>query len=264
LNIITFPGLNLKFNIYRIALRIGSIQIYWYAIFIVLSFIISLIIFKNKNGKFGIKYLDILDLFIILIPTSIICARIYYIIFNLNYYVNNPIQIINIRNGGLAIYGGIIGGIITCYLFCKKRKIDFLNLLDYIAPCLALGQSIGRWGNFVNIEAYGSKTNLPWRMGIIENGNYTEVHPTFLYESIATLIIFIILTTISKKRKFKGEITYLYLIMYSFIRTIIENLRTDSLMLGKIRVSAILSIIIFIFANIMYWKTKKIKTNEYN
>lgn len=226
-----------------------------------IALILALIIFKIKDEKFGIKYSDILDLCIILIPISIICARIYYVIFRLDIYAQNPVQIFHFRSGGLAIYGGIIGGIITAYIFCKKRKIEILNLLDYIAPCLALGQAIGRWGNFVNIEAYGTKTNLPWRMGIVEEGKYIEVHPTFLYESIATLIIFIILTVISKKPKFKGQITYLYLIMYSLTRAIIEDLRTDSLMLGNLRVSAVLSILIFIFASFMYginrYKMKK-------
>ena len=224
-----------------------------------LAFTLALIIFKKKDGKFGIKYSDIVDLCIILIPVSIICARIYYVIFSLDIYIKNPLQIFNFRSGGLAIYGGIIGGAITCLIFCKKRKVNILDLLDYIVPCLALGQAIGRWGNFVNIEAYGSTTALPWRMGIYENGKYIEVHPTFLYESIATLTIFIILTIISKKRKFKGQITYLYLIMYSFIRVIIENLRADSLMLGNIRISTLLSVIIFIFANIMYLKNKRLK-----
>ena len=171
--------------------------------------------------------------------------------------MSNPIQIINIRGGGLAIYGGIIGGIIACYIFCKKKNINILNLLDCIAPILALSQGIGRWGNFINVEAYGTETNLPWKMGIIEDGVKKFVHPTFLYESISTLAIFIILTVVSKNRKFKGQITYLYLIMYSFARAIIEGLRTDSLMLGPIRISQVLSIIIFIMTVIVYIKRVK-------
>ena len=138
----------------------------------------------------------------------------------------------------MAIYGGIIGAVITILIYCKKKNINFLDVLDYVAPFLPLAQSIGRWGNFVNVEAYGTETNLPWRMGIMENGIYKEVHPTFLYESISTLIIFIILYILYEiKRKFKGEITSLYLIMYSFVRFFIEGLRTDSLMFFDIRVS---------------------------
>ena len=138
MNSIFFPGLNLKMQISKIAFSIVGINIYWYAILMVFAFLISIIIFKIKEGKFGIKFNDILDLIVILIPASIICARIYYVIFKLDYYMQNPIQIFNLRMGGLAIYGGIIGGVITCYIFCKKKKIDLINLLDFISPCLAL------------------------------------------------------------------------------------------------------------------------------
>lgn len=141
MNVVTFPGLNLQFNINRIALSIGGISIYWYAILMTFAFAISLLIYKLKNGKFEIKFSDILDLALLLIPISIVSARLYYILFNLEYYVANPMQMFNLRSGGLAIYGGIIGGTVTCYIFCKKRKIDLLNLLDYIVPCLALRTS---------------------------------------------------------------------------------------------------------------------------
>ena len=138
MNVITFPGLNLQFNINRVALSIGGISIYWYAILMTSAFAISLLIYKLKNGKFEIKFSDILDLALLVIPISIVSARLYYILFNVEYYVANPTQIFNLRSGGLAIYGGIIGGAVTCYIFCKKRKIDLLDLLDYIVPCLAL------------------------------------------------------------------------------------------------------------------------------
>lgn len=148
MNTITFPLFNLKLQISRIAFSIGNINIYWYAILIVLAFIIALIIFKIRDGKFGIKFSDIIDLAIYVIPISIISARIYYVLFNLNEYINNPIQIFNFRNGGLAIYGGVIGGLITCYIFCKKRQIDLLDLIDYIVPCLALRTSNRKMGQF--------------------------------------------------------------------------------------------------------------------
>lgn len=141
MNVITFPGLNLQFNINKIALSIGGISIYWYAILMTSAFVISLLIYKLKNGKFEIKFSDILDLALLVIPISIVSARLYYILFNLEYYVENPTQIFNLRSGGLAIYGGIIGGAVTCYIFCEKRKINLLNLLDYIVPCLALRTS---------------------------------------------------------------------------------------------------------------------------
>lgn len=257
MNTVTFPLFKLELELSRIAFSIGNIDIYWYAILIISAFIISLIIFKIKDGTFNIKFSDILDLSIYVIPISIISARLYYILFNLDYYISYPDQILNLKAGGLAIYGGIIGGGITCYIFCKKRKINILDLFDYIIPCLALGQAIGRWGNFINVEAYGSVTNLPWRMGIIEAGKYIEVHPTFLYESLVTLCLFILLTAISKKRKYKGQLTLIYLIVYSFARMIIEGFRTDSLMIGSIRVSQMLSLFIFVVAIFAYIKRRK-------
>lgn len=247
---ITFPILNLELNIRKTAFEIFGVPVYWYAILIVSSIALALILCKIKDKKFGIKFEDILDLSIFLIPISLICARLYYVLFNLKNFPTFA-SIFNIRDGGLAIYGGIIGGVITCYIFCKKRKLNLLNLLDYIVPFLALGQGIGRWGNFINVEAYGTRTNLPWKMGI-QVGNETQyVHPTFLYESICNIIIFIILNIIAKKRKYTGEITYLYIIMYSGIRFLIEGLRQDSLMLGQARISQIISAILFISFSII-------------
>ena len=148
MNTITFPLLNLKLQISRIAFSIGNIDIYWYAILMVFAFLIGLLIFKIKDGKFGIKFSDILDLSILVIPISIISARLYYIVFNANYYISNLNQIFNLRNGGLAIYGGIIGGVLTCYIYCKKKKINLWDLLDYIVPSLALRTSNRKMGKF--------------------------------------------------------------------------------------------------------------------
>ena len=145
---ITFPQLNLKLNISKTAFEIFGIEIYWYAILIVSAFVIAMLIFKLRDGKYGIKFSDVLDLAIYVIPISIISARVYYILFNLKDYISNPLQIINFRTGGLAIYGGIIGGAITCLVFCKKRKIHLLDLFDYIVPCLALRTSNRKMGQF--------------------------------------------------------------------------------------------------------------------
>lgn len=261
-----FPLINLKLQLSPIAISIGDIHIYWYAILIVSAFVIGIILCKKDDGKYGIKFEDIFDLMLFLIPISIICARLYYVIFNIDVYINNPMQIFNIRTGGLAIYGGIIGALITCIIFCKIRKIHILDMLDYLVPYLALGQAIGRWGNFINVEAYGTATQLPWRMGILENGIYKEVHPTFLYESLVTFAIFILLILIKNKRKYKGQITYIYLVLYSFARMFIEGLRIDSLMLYNLRISQILSLFIFvIFCIIMLYKRVKIhKTAQSN
>ena len=247
----------------KIAISFMGIDIYWYAILITSAIAIGFLWAMLHNGRYNIKYDDVLDLSLIMIPIAIICARIYYVLFDLNYYLSNPSEILNFRNGGIAIYGALIGGIITIIIFCKKKKINVFDLMDYLAPIIPLGQAIGRWGNYINIEAYGSETNLPLRMEIIENGITKYVHPTFLYESIGNFILFIILFKISRKRKFSGQITCVYLLGYSFIRFFVEGLRTDSLMLGNIRISQFLSIVIFIIAIIIYFKRKKYKKYNY-
>lgn len=166
MNAITFPGLNLKFSISRVAFSVNNIDVYWYAIFMVSAIIIALGICKKNNGKLNINFSDILALSIYVIPISILSARLYYILFNINKYIANPLDIFNLRNGGLAIYGGIIGGAITCYIFCKKRKINILDLLDYIAPCLALRTSNWKMGKLC-------KCRSVWRnnKSSMENGN---------------------------------------------------------------------------------------------
>ena len=263
MNTITFPILNLILNINPIAFNIFNIDIYWYAILITISFVIAIIAFKKQDGKYGIKYEDILDLSIFLIPVSLIGARLYYIVFNLDYYFNNPDEIFNVRSGGMAIYGGLIAGVITIYIFCKKKKISILDLLDYIIPYIALGQSIGRWGNFINKEAYGTITTLPWKMGIYKQGTLQYVHPTFLYESISTFLIFLLLLKIGKKRRFKGEPTCIYLILYPFVRMLIESIRIDSLMLFNFRISGLLSGVLFVtFCIIWILNVKKVKKTK--
>lgn len=253
---VTFPILNLELNINKIAFTVFGIPIYWYAILIVASLALAIFLCKRKDGKYNIKFDDIIDLSIILIPVAFVCARLYYVIFNIKIYTNFA-SILNIKDGGLAIYGGIIGGAIVIYFFCKKRNIKILDLLDYIVPYLALGQAIGRWGNFINVEAYGETTNLPWKMGIETINGIQYVHPTFLYESICTFIIFIILSKLSKRRKFSGQIVYVYLILYSFIRFFIEGLRIDSLMIGSFRISQIVSVVLFITFSIVYYKNAR-------
>ena len=260
---IIFPGLNLKFSITSIAFSIGGVHIYWYSILIISAIILAIIFLYKDNNKYKIKFEDILELLIFIIPIAFIGARLYFVCFKLDYYLSNLTKIFNIRDGGLAIYGGIIAGVITILVFCKIKKIKILDMIDYIAPYLPLGQAIGRWGNFFNVEAYGSETTNFFRMGILENGIYKEVHPTFLYESFATLCIFFILLCLKNKRKYPGQITYIYLILYSFIRFFIEGLRTDSLMLGNIRISQLLSLVIFvIFISIAIFKEIKIKKDK--
>lgn len=269
MNQITFPLFNLTLNIPKIAIEIFGIKIYWYAIIIVLAIVIALLLCKKDDNKYNIKFDYIFEMMLYALPIGFICARLYYVIFNIKSY-NSIAEIFNFRNGGLAIYGGIIGSILTIFIYCKiktiespdgkKTKLNFLDVLDYIVPYLALAQAIGRLGNFVNIEAYGYQTTLPWRMGIIKNNQYIEVHPTFLYEMILNISIFIILYSIRNKRKYQGQLTYIYLTMYSFGRMIIEGLRIDSLMLNNIRISQFLSFLIFVtFCSILIYKHIKHK-----
>ena len=244
----------------EIAFEIFGIPIYWYAILIVSGMALAILLCKLYNGRFGIKFENILDLAVWVLPISIICARLYYVAFSWDYYSANLQNIFRIKDGGLAIYGGLIGGVITITIYCKIKKKNVLDITDYVVPTVALAQAIGRWGNYINIEAYGYETNFPLRMEIIEAGITKYVHPTFLYESICTLAIFIILSFISKKRKFTGEITYLYIILYALARFFIEGLRTDSLMLFNVRISQILSLLLFIvFTGILIYKINKQK-----
>ena len=257
---IKFEGLGIDLHINSIAFNIGNVTIYWYGIILVLAIASAILFCKKDDGKYGIKYESILKLAIILLPISIVSARLYYILFKLDYYFAHPSELFLINNGGIAIYGAIIGAIVTIALFCKKTKIKVLDLMDYIAPYLALGQAIGRWGNFFNQEAFGVETTNIFRMGIIENGKYIEVHPTFLYESICTFAIFIVLFLIRNRRKYAGQLSYLYFVMYGIVRAIIEGLRTDSLMIGDIRVSQLLSIILcVVFTSILIYKEYKFK-----
>jgi len=258
---INFEGLGLSFNINSVLIDFNGIKIYWYAVCIVFGIILCLLFCKKDDGKYNIKFDDILLLALFLFPISIIGARLYYVLFNLDYFSNHLNEIIDIKSGGLAIYGGIIGAILTIIVFCKIKKLKILDVLDYLAPYLALGQAVGRWGNFFNCEAHGTETTTLFRMGIVENGQYIEVHPTFLYESIATFLIFLFLFIRRNKPNYEGEQTYLYFALYGLVRAVIEGLRTDSLMLGNIRISQVLSIILCVIcSSILIYK--KVKRNK--
>lgn len=240
----------------RILISIGPITIYWYSFLIFLSILIGLLIIKKEIKKTKLDKDFIFDLIFYLIPVCIIGARLYYVIFNFNVFKNNLLDIFKIWEGGLAIYGVVISGIIFIIYYCKKKKQSILLTLDLLAPCLILGQAIGRWGNFFNGEAHGGITTLEYLQslnlpefiinGMYINGNYYI--PTFLYESIWCLIGFIILIILRNKIKYKKEgiIIFSYFIFYSIGRFFIEGLRTDSLYLFNIRVSQLTSIILFI------------------
>lgn len=261
MNRILFPSFNLEFNLSPIAIEIGNLQIYWYAIFIVSGIILSLILMYFSKQKYNIEYEDLLEILIFVLVFGIIGARLFYVFFNLDYYLKNISQIINIKNGGLAIFGGIIAGFVTTYILCKKKRITIFDFCDYIVPYLALTQGMGRLGNFFNVEAYGRETTNIFRMGIETYTGYKEVHPCFLYEMIACFIIFIILKLIQKKQKYKGEILSWYLILYGIIRFCIEWLRADSLMLFNIKISSLISLILIILGIFIYITDKFCRKN---
>ena len=273
---LSFPGLGIEqFEIDSVAFNVFGRDIAWYGILITCGMILAVIcgLYLAKFEKISSD--DIIDLAFYAIIFGVIGARAYYVIFTWNEHAylatggtffenlwNTFYNVIAIWQGGLAIYGGIIAGLIASFIFAKVKKIKFLKIFDILAPCAWIGQIIGRWGNFMNIEAYGSTTNLPWRMcspkiaaelfykkEIIDAATYDAilegtvgVHPTFFYESVWNLIGLVIVLSIFKKKKFDGQIFSSYLIWYGFGRMLIEGLRTDSLMIGVFRVSQLVGL----------------------
>lgn len=262
---IEFPGLGLTFHIQRVAFQLFGKSIYWYGIIIALGFLLAAIFCSRQAYRFGIKQDQLLDMLLFALPIGIVCARIYYVIFNIQLYINEDgvfswKNAIAIWDGGIAIYGGIIGGVLTCLVFCHIRKIPFMAMADLAVFGLLIGQCIGRWGNFINQEAFGGTCTLPWRMGLTFKGQYILVHPTFLYESLWNAVGFCILFFLIRKlRTFDGELFLCYLLWYGAGRFWIEGLRTDSLYLFQtgIRVSqlvALLSVavaLVFLIRNLL-------------
>ncbi len=257
----------------RIALDLGFIKIYWYSITMLLGVLAGIIVAYLEIRRKKIDSNKFSNMAFYAILFGFIGARIYYVLFNLDYYLASPIEIIKVWNGGLAIHGGIIGAITAIYVYCKKNDIVFFEMLDICAPALIIGQIIGRWGNFFNSEAHGGivsrvfleKLHLPEFIinGMYINGNY--YHPTFLYESLLNLICFIVLLILRRNKKIRlGVITGIYLMWYSVIRFFIESLRTDSLYLGNIRISQLVSICLVVigiagYINIYIRKRRKVK-----
>ncbi len=255
-NIISFPGLGIgNFKLDPVAFRIplpfsdgGSHPIMWYGIIITFAMVVGFMIALKKAKYEGIKSDDMFDLAIYLIIFCMIGARLYYVLSKPGEYRTFE-DVIAIWNGGLAIYGGVIAGALTIFVYSRIKKLKCVKLLDVAAPGLIIGQAIGRWGNFFNAEAHGTVTDLPWRMGIIEDGigSMQYYHPTFLYESLWNILGFALIMLIYKKKKFDGQNVLTYLIWYGFGRFFIEGLRTDSLylfetMLGKtVRVSQLVA-----------------------
>lgn len=235
-----------------ILLDLGFIKIYWYSFFIFSAAVIGCILAFKEAKKRGIPESFMSNYLFYIIPLGIIGARLYYVIFNFDLYKNNLIDIFKVWEGGLAIHGGVIVGLIFTYFYTKKSKINFFKLTDIAAVSIILCQAIGRWGNFFNSEAYGPQTTLNFLNslhlpkfiidGMYINGHY--YHPTFLYESLWNIIGFVILILMRKNKKLiLGHLTGIYLIWYGIGRFLIESLRQDSLMLGTFKVAQIVSII---------------------
>ncbi|MDM5311822.1 prolipoprotein diacylglyceryl transferase [Peribacillus frigoritolerans] len=240
-----------------IAIDLGPIQVHWYGLIIGFGVLLGLIIALRESERRGLDKEIFTDLILFAVPIAIISARIYYVIFQWEYYSQNPGDIIKIWNGGIAIHGALIGSVLTAIVFAKVKKVSFWKLVDIAAPSLLLGQAIGRWGNFMNQEAHGEEItrsfleNMHLPEFIINqmyiNGTY--YHPTFLYESIWNILGVIILLSLRKVNLRRGELFLTYVIWYSIGRYFIEGLRTDSLMLTEsLRIAQVISIVLIAIA----------------
>ena len=245
---ITFPGLGIEIDPSQGFTIPGTqFEIKWYGVIIAVGMLLAVLYAMRRAKDFGLTGDDILNMLLVGLPCAIVGARLYYVIFEWDRFFGAGIpwyQFLNLREGGLAIYGGIIGASLALILYCglsKKRRAQMLPSFDIIGLGLLIGQAIGRWGNFFNREAHGGVTNSFLRMGIIENGQLIYVHPTFLYESLWNLIGLALIHFLSKKRKFDGQVFLYYIIWYGLGRAWIEGLRTDSLYWGPFRVSQVLA-----------------------
>ena len=253
-NIISFPGLGIEgFEVNPVAFSIFGFDIMWYGIIITLAMVAGFFVARHNAKSEKIKVDDVLDLAIFLIIFSMVGARLYYVLMKLENY-HSLWEVLDVRKGGLAIFGGVGAGALTVFVVAKVKKIAPGKMYDMVAPGLILGQTIGRWGNFMNREAHGGETDLPWRMGIQYAGSAVTkyYHPTFLYESLWNLIGFALMMIFYKKKKFNGQHAIFYMIWYGFGRFFIEGLRTDSLYFMKsvfgetIRVSQVVGAVIFV------------------
>ena len=246
LSAISFPGLGITVDPSPVAFTVLGKDIYWYGIIIAMGFLLAYIYMDRRAPRFGLNGDQVLDMLFWAVPIGIVCARIYYCVFYWDGYRDNPISCLYIWEGGLAIYGGVLGGILGLFLCHKVKKLPFWTELDLAAYGVLLGQICGRWGNFMNREAHGSETASFLRMGLTDPDGVVRYYPpTFLYESLWNLMGFVLLHFYAKKRKFDGEIFLCYLFWYGLGRVWIEGLRTDSLYLfgTGIRVSQLLALL---------------------
>ena len=256
---ISFPTFGITVNPPR-SFSLGPLTIHFYGLIIAVGLILAVLYCCKRSRDFGIKEDDLIDGVLWVTPFAICCARAYYVIFSWPMYADNPISALYIWEGGLAIYGGVLGAVVGVLVFCRIKKIKVATMLDLTLMGFLIGQSIGRWGNFFNREAFGAETTTFLRMGLMNK--YTETvayhHPTFLYESMWNALGFVILHKLSSRRQYDGQIALGYALWYGLGRCIIEGLRTDSLWWGPFRVSQLLAAISCIAAlSVLIWQTYK-------
>ena len=247
-SVISFPFLGIELDPPSYFTVFGK-EIYFYGLIIAVGFLLGILFCAKNAEKFSLTEDNVYDVVIWLIPMSIIGARAYFVLFRLEDYIAHPADIFALREGGLAIYGGVIAGIITAFTVSRVKKFSFPAMLDLLIFGLLIGQIIGRWGNFMNREAFGAETDIFCKMGLTSpDGTTIYVHPTFLYESLWNLGCFIFLYLFVKKgrRKYDGQIVLIYFLIYGIGRAWIEGLRTDSLYIGStgVRASQALSILL--------------------
>ncbi|MBR7136515.1 MAG: prolipoprotein diacylglyceryl transferase [Clostridia bacterium] len=223
MNHIAFPNLGIELTIKKTAFSIGSFSVQWYGIIIAVGFALAIVYCVKRAPKFGINQDNLIDMTLVATPAAIIGARLYYVVFNWELYKDNPGDIIKIWNGGIAIYGAVIFGVLAAAIYCKVKKVNLWNMLDLAVLGLMIGQMIGRWGHFTNAEAYGISVE-DWFLGMSINGEL-PVHPIFLYESLWNLVGFVLIHFLSKKRRFYDQNFLSYVIWYGVGRGFIEGIR---------------------------------------
>lgn len=262
---VSFPGLGLNnLHIDRVAFMLGSFSVYWYGICIIAAFALCIGLAMYHSKKYGFTPDDVIDVSLVIIPAAIIGARLYYVASAWDEFSSNPLSVFDIRSGGLAVYGGVLLSIIAVIVLAKVKKQPLGALFNVLIVYIPLGQAIGRWGNFFNQEAFGTNTTLPWGMISAKTSAYISafcptldpsvpVHPTFLYESIACLIIFAILLLVRRHAKMPFTVAAAYFILYGIARFFIEGLRTDSLYIGStgLRTSQLMSAVLVVFGFVL-------------